>query len=59
MKWFRGGLVFKAHGLMFHSILGWRVINKKKKKYLDGVEEGLGEGKERRLQRCRELRLLP
>ena len=31
MKRFRGGLVFNAHRLMYHSILGWGVINKKKK----------------------------
>ena len=24
-------LVFKAHGLVYHSTLGWRVITKKKK----------------------------
>jgi len=29
---FRGGLVFKAHGLLYHSTLGLRVIKKKKKK---------------------------
>ena len=28
---FRGGLVFKAHGLLYHSTLGLRVIKKKKK----------------------------
>ena len=28
---FRGGLVFKAHRLLYHSTLGWRVIKKKKK----------------------------
>ena len=28
---FRGGLVFKAHRLLYHSILGLRVIKKKKK----------------------------
>ena len=28
---FRGGLVFKAHRLVYHSTLGLRVINKKKK----------------------------
>jgi len=27
---FRGGLVFKAHRLVYHSTLGLRVINKKK-----------------------------
>ena len=29
VKWFRGGLVFKAHRLLFHSTLGLRVIKKK------------------------------
>ena len=29
---FQGGLVFKAHRLFYHSILGLRVIRKKKKK---------------------------
>jgi len=28
---FRGGLVFKAHRLFYHSTLGLRVIKKKKK----------------------------
>jgi len=28
--WFRGGLVFKAHRLVYHSTLGWRVIKKKR-----------------------------
>ena len=28
---FRGGLLFKAHGLLYHSTLGLRVIKKKKK----------------------------
>ena len=28
---FRGGLVFKAHRLLYHSTLGSRVIKKKKK----------------------------
>jgi len=27
---FRGGLIFKAHRLLYHSTLGWRVIKKKK-----------------------------
>ena len=31
MKRFRGGLVFKAHRLGYHSTLGSRVIKKKKK----------------------------
>jgi len=30
VKRFRGGLVFKAHRLVHHSTLGWRVIKKKK-----------------------------
>ena len=30
MKRFRGGLVFKAHRLVYHSTLGWRVIKKKR-----------------------------
>ena len=29
MKRFLGGLVFKAHRLVFHSTLGWRVTKKK------------------------------
>ena len=31
VKQFRGGLVFKAHRLLYHSTLGLRVITKKKK----------------------------
>ena len=31
---FRGGLVFKAHRLLYHSTLGSRVIKKKKKRSL-------------------------
>ena len=31
VKRFRGGLVFKAHRLVYHSTLAWRVIKKKKK----------------------------
>jgi len=34
VKRFRGGLAFKAHRLLYHSTLGWRVIQKKKKKHL-------------------------
>jgi len=33
VKRFRGGLVFKAHRLVYHPTLGWRVIKKKKKIY--------------------------
>ena len=36
VKWFRGGLVFKAHGLLNHSTLGLRVI-KKKRRTLTGL----------------------
>jgi len=32
VKRFRGGLVFEAHRLLYHSTLGLRVIKKKKKK---------------------------
>ena len=31
MKQFRGGLVFQAHRLSYHSTLGWRVIKEKNK----------------------------
>ena len=31
----RGKLVFEAHRLVYHLILGSRVIKKRKKKYLD------------------------
>ena len=30
VNWFRGGLVFKTHRLVYHSTLGLRVIKKKK-----------------------------
>jgi len=30
--WWRGGLAFKAHRLVYHSTLGLRVIKQKKKK---------------------------
>ena len=30
VRQFPGRLVFKAHRLVYHSILGWRVIKKKK-----------------------------
>jgi len=30
VKWFRGGLVFKAHRLVYNSNVGLRVIKKKK-----------------------------
>jgi len=31
LTWFRGGLLFKAHRLLYHSTLGLRVMKKKKK----------------------------
>jgi len=40
VKRFRGGLVFKAHRLLYHSTLGWRVIKKKMKAWVrvEGLE---------------------
>ena len=32
MQWFRGGLVFQAHRLLYQSTQGLRVMKKKKKK---------------------------
>ena len=37
MKWFRGGLVFKAHRLVYHSTLGLGVIKKKNGQSEEGV----------------------
>ena len=37
MQRFRGGLVFKAHRLLYHSTLGLRVIKKKKNGMHDAV----------------------
>ena len=34
MKRFREGLAFKAHRLVYHSTLGWRVIKKKNTPHL-------------------------
>ena len=31
MQWFQGGLIFEADRLLHHSILGSRVIKKKKR----------------------------
>jgi len=36
---FRGGLVFKAHRLVYHSTIGWRLIQKKKKKVPESTLE--------------------
>ena len=38
--WFRGGLVVKAHRLLYHSPLGWRVI-KKKRSWTPGHSGGI------------------
>ena len=38
VKRFRGGLVFKAHRLVYHSTLCLRVIKKKKKGWGSGVQ---------------------
>ena len=64
MKRFRGGLVFKAHRLLYHSTLGLRVI-KKKRRYLRDVLLGLGkvelvrllEGRQRALELARRHRV--
>ena len=32
MQWFRGGLVFKVHRLLYHSTRRFRVMTKTKKK---------------------------
>jgi len=32
VKRFQGGLVLKAHRLVYHSTLGWRVIKKKRRR---------------------------
>jgi len=37
MKRFRGGLVFKAHRLLYHSTLGLRIIKKKRLMFADLV----------------------
>ena len=37
MKQFRGGLVVKAHKLVYHSTLGWRVMNEEKTDVADGA----------------------
>ena len=39
MKRFRGGLVFKASRLVYHSTLGLRVIKKKKKDLFEAGRE--------------------
>ena len=49
VKRFRGGFVFKAHRLLYHSTLGSIVMKKKKKKWNvhrePGPESGPGYGK--------------
>ena len=41
---FRGGLVFKAHRLLYHSTLGSRVIKKRKKRSIWFCASGSGFG---------------
>jgi len=43
VKRFRGGLVFKAHRLLYHSTLGSRVI---KKKWREKLAECRGLGRD-------------
>jgi hypothetical protein len=38
-SWFRGGLVLKAHRLLYRSTLGVRAIQKKKRKHLDAQDQ--------------------
>ena len=40
----RGGLVIKAHRLVYHSTLGWRGIKKKKKSTWVADTRGAGRG---------------
>ena len=39
VKRFLGGLVFKAHRLVYHSTLGWRAITKKRSLVVDELVE--------------------
>ena len=41
MKWFRGGLVFKAHGPLYHSTLGSRVIKREERSRQSRPDSGL------------------
>ena len=42
-NWFRGGLVFKAHRLLYHSSVGSRVMQRKTKYLrLEGSRSKLG-----------------
>jgi len=45
VKRFRGGLVFKAHRLLYHSTLGLRVIKKKKGCGSTSSREGGGKNR--------------
>ena len=50
MKRFPGGLVFKAHRLLYHSTLGSRVIKKKKGGECDqGRDEGNARARQAKL----------
>ena len=38
----RGGLVFKAHRLVYHSAVGWRVIKNEEERFeVKGLDLGL------------------
>jgi len=43
---FRGGLVFKAHGLLYHSTLGWRVMSCVTQRKAQGPSRTCNESKE-------------
>ena len=70
MKRFRGGFVLKAHRLVYHSTLGWRVMTTKKKspsfrnrfrakmKYLKAFEHQFSEPEYRGTSLIRNILLL-
>jgi hypothetical protein len=44
VQWFRGGLVFKAYRLVYHSTLGLSTMKKKKAPLADReADQGAGE----------------
>ena len=57
VKRFRGGLVLKAHRLLYHSTLGVRAIQKRRRR-VEGVRAD-HDGFERRLSHFEDLRLDP
>ena len=42
VQWLRGGLVFQAHRLLYHSALGVRVIKKNKELFAAGLRKSGG-----------------